>query len=316
MLALLTRRLLVGLATLVAVSVLIFLATVVLPGNAATAILGQTATPERVALLEEQLHLTDSVPQQYAQWAGNMITGDPGESLVNGRTVWSLVRPALINSAFLVVVAGLLGSLLAAALGVLAAVRRDGVFDHVSSVLALASTSLPEFVVGIGLVTVFATVVSHALPAVSTVPPGANPWDDLALVVLPIATLVILIVPYIFRMARAAMIDALDSEYVETARLSGIKPARIVLRYALPNAFAPTIQVVGLTLLYLAGGIVFVEYVFAYPGIGQALVNAVSARDVPTIQLIVLVLALFYVVVNILTDMLALASVPRRRLPR
>ena len=112
------------------------------------------------------------------------------------------------------------------------------------------------------------------------------------------------------------MIDALDSEYVETARLSGIKPARIVLRYALPNAFAPTIQVVGLNLLYLAGGIVFVEYVFAYPGIGQALVNAVSARDVPTIQLIVLVLALFYVVVNILTDMLALASVPRRRLPR
>ena len=316
MLALLTRRLLVGLATLVAVSVLVFLATVVLPGNAATAILGQTATPQRVALLEKQLHLNDSIPQQYLHWAGSLIKGDPGESLVNGRTVWSLVRPALINSAFLVVMAGIIGTLVAVALGVLAAVRRDGIFDHVSSVLALASTSLPDFVVGIGLVTVFATVVAHLLPAVSTVPPGTYPWEDPSTVVLPIATLVILIAPYIFRMARSSMIDALESDYVETARLSGISPTRIVLRYALPNAFAPTIQVIGLTLLYLAGGIVFVEYVFGYPGIGQALVNAVSARDVPTIQLVVLILAVFYLIVNIVTDMLALVSVPRRRLPR
>jgi peptide/nickel transport system permease protein len=316
MLRLVTRRALAGLATLVAVSVLIFVATEVLPGNAATAMLGQTATPERVQILEEQLHLNKTWPQQYTAWARNILTGNLGVSLVNGRSVWSLVEPALVNSAVLVALAGIIGTLLAVLLGVLAAVGRDGLFDQIASVVALALTSLPEFIIGIALVTVFATVVSHLLPAVSTLPPGTHPWDEPTAIVLPVATLVIVITPYIFRMARASMIEALDSEYVETARLNGVHPLRIILAYALPNAFAPTIQVIGLTLLYLAGGIVFVEYVFSYPGMGQALVNAVNARDVPTVQFIVLILAAFYLIVNVVTDVLALMSVPRRRIPR
>jgi peptide/nickel transport system permease protein len=134
--------------------------------------------------------------------------------------------------------------------------------------------------------------------------------------VLPVATLVIVIVPYLFRMMRAAMIEALESEYVEMARLKGVPPWRVVMFHALPNAIAPTIQVVGLNLLYLAGGIVVVEYVFNFPGVGQGLVSAVSDRDVPIVQFTVVVLAAFYVVVNIVTDLIALLATPRRRLPR
>jgi len=200
--------------------------------------------------------------------------------------------------------------------GTFAALRKDGWFDHVSSVFSLAVTSLPEFVVAIALVFLFATVVSHVLPAVSLVPPGSYGWNEPRLLILPVATLVIVIVPYIQRMMRAAMIEALESDYVEMARLKGLPEWRVVLVHAFPNAIAPTIQVIGLTFLYLAGGIVIVEEVFNYPGIGQGLVNAVSQRDIPTIQLIVVILAAFYVVMNILTDLIALLATPRRRIAK
>jgi peptide/nickel transport system permease protein len=151
---------------------------------------------------------------------------------------------------------------------------------------------------------------------VSVITPGTPPWSSPSELVLPVATLVIVIVPYIFRMMRGAMIDSLESDYVEMARLKGMPKWRVLLVHALPNALAPTIQVIGLTFLYLAGGVVVVEYVFNYPGLGQELVAAVSDRDIPVIQFIVLILAAFYVAVNILTDVVSLAASPRRRLPR
>jgi peptide/nickel transport system permease protein len=154
------------------------------------------------------------------------------------------------------------------------------------------------------------------LPAVTTIGLGQSPLSDIPGLVLPVMTLVLVIEPYIFRMMRAATIDALESDYVEMARLKGLSPARVLLRHALPNAIAPTIQSVGLTFLYLAGGIVVVEYIFNYPGIGQGLVNAVSDRDIPTIQFTVLVLAAFYIAINIATDIIALAASPRRRTAR
>jgi peptide/nickel transport system permease protein len=163
---------------------------------------------------------------------------------------------------------------------------------------------------------VFSTVVSHLLPAVSLLPPGTYAWSQPELLILPVATLVIVIVPYIFRMMRAAMIEALESDYVEMARLKGVPEWQIVLVHALPNAIAPTIQVIGLNFLYLAGGVVVVEYVFNFPGIGQGLVFAVDNRDIPVIQLIVVVLAAFYVCVNIVSDVIALLASPRRRIPR
>jgi peptide/nickel transport system permease protein len=310
------RRLAVGVLTLFLVSVVVFLATEVLPGNAAYAILGRTASPARVHALEAQLHLNRGIFDQYWVWISGLFTGNLGHSLVNGQPVWGFVEPRIVNSAVLVFVAGAVGAIVGVALGAIAALRKDGWFDHVLSVIVLAVTSLPEFVVAIGLIILLSTVVWHILPAVSLLAPGTYAWNAPELLVLPVLTLVIVIVPYILRMMRAAMVEALESDYVEMARLKGVPEWRIVIMHALPNAIAPTIQVIGLNFLYLAGGIVIVESVFNFPGIGQGLVDAVSTRDIPVIQFIVLVLAAFYVIVNIVTDVIALMATPRRRIAR
>jgi peptide/nickel transport system permease protein len=315
-LSLVWRRALIGVITLFVVSVVVFLATQVLPGNAAYAILGQSATPARLHAVELQLHLNRGLFAQYWVWLSGLFTGKLGNSLASGTPVWGLVAPRLANSAFLVLVTGVIGSLVGVAVGAVAALRKDGWFDHASSVVSLAVTSLPEFVVAIGLVIVFSTLLLHILPAVSVLPPGTYAWGQPQLLILPVATLVIVIVPYIHRMMRAAMIETLESDYVEMARLKGAPAWRVILVHALPNAIGPTIQVIGLNFLYLAGGIVIVETVFNFPGIGQGLVNAVTDRDIPVIQFIVVVLAAFYVVVNIAADGVALAATPRRRLAR
>jgi peptide/nickel transport system permease protein len=309
-------RCLAGIGTLFIVSIVVFAATEVLPGNAAVAILGNTATPARVHLLEHQLGLDRSVFAQYWSWLSGLLSGNLGTSLASGQGVGALVGPRIVNSAVLVFSAGIIGSILGVGIGALAAVRRDGWLDHMSAIAALAVTAVPEFVVAIVLVMIFATLVLNVLPGASVIPPGSYPWDNPKLIVLPVATLVIVIVPYIQRMMRASMIEALDSDYVEMARLKGIPEWRIVLVHGLPNAVPPTIQVIGLCFLYLAGGVVVVEYVFNYPGIGQGLVDAVAARDIPVVQFIVLILAAFYVFMNILTDVIALLATPRRRIAR
>jgi peptide/nickel transport system permease protein len=313
---LILRRLSIGVVVLFLVSVVIFVATEVLPGNAAYAILGRNATPARVRALEVVLHLNRGLFDQYWVWISGLLRGHSGQSLVNGLPVWGYVEPRIIDSAVLVFLAGGIGALAGLALGALAALLKDGWFDHVTSAIVLTVTSLPEFVVAITLIILLSMVVWHLLPAVSLLAPGVYAWSQPELLVLPVATLVIVIVPYIQRMMRASMVEALESDYVEMARLKGVPEWRVVLVHALPNAVAPAIQVIGLNFLYLAGGIVIVEDVFNFPGIGQALVNAVSTRDVPVVQFIVLILAAFYVVVNILTDVIALLATPRRRIAR
>jgi peptide/nickel transport system permease protein len=324
---LLIERTLLGIVTLFLVSIIVFAATEVLPGNAAYAVLGHSATPQSLHALEHQLGLDRSAVSQYWHWLTQLLSGNPGKSLVAGgsslggggaaqETVASVVGPRLGNSAFLVAIAGLMGTLIGVGLGLLAAVRRDRIGDHVLSVVLLAIAALPEFVVGIAFVLVFASVVFHLLPGVSVLAPGEPPWQAPKLLILPVLTLVAVTIPYTFRMSRAATIEALESDYVEMARLKGLSTRRVLLRHALPNAIAPTIQVIGLNFLYLAGGIVVVEFVFDYPGIGQGLVNAVQDRDIPTIQFIVILLAAFYVFMNILTDVIALIATPRRRLSR
>jgi peptide/nickel transport system permease protein len=311
------RRTASGVLTLFLVSVVIFVATEILPGNAAEAILGRNDTSyRRLHELEVQLHLNRPAVDQYWTWLSGLFTGHLGRSLLNHQPVWSLVEPRLVDSAALLLIAGVIGSLLGVLLGAAAALGKDGKFDHVSSVVALAVTSLPEFVVAVILITILSTVIWHVLPAVSMLPPGSHPWDNLQLLILPSATLIIVIIPYTMRMMRAAMIEALGSDYVEMARLKGVPEWRVVLVHALPNAIAPTIQVIGLGFLYLAGGIVVVEYVFNFPGIGQELVYAVNGRDIPVIQFVVVTLAAFYVFVNILADIVALMATPRRRIAR
>jgi peptide/nickel transport system permease protein len=312
----LIKRSLLGIVTLVIIAILVYAATLVLPGDAATAILGQSATPQRVHLLRQQLGLDQPVLTRFFHWAGHAIRGDFGNSLGFSQPVTTVMGPRMANSAVLVAVSALASSVLGMLLGMYAAFRRDGVFDTIASILSLIANAMPEFVVAIFVVIVFAVNVFQLLPGVSILPAGTYIWQQPNKLVLPVLTLVIVTTPYVFRMMRGAMIEAMGSDYVETAKLKGVGGVRIALRHAFPNALAPVIQVVGLNLLYLAGGIVLVETVFDFPGLGSALVAAVGGRDVPVIQFTVLVLALFYVVLNILTDVAVLLVTPRKRYPR
>jgi peptide/nickel transport system permease protein len=310
---LIVQRVALGVLTLWVVSVIIFAATVALPGNAATAILGHSATPAQLHALEAQLHLNRSVFDQYGSWIGGILIGHPGKSLANGMPVWGIVGPAALNSAVLVAVSGVIASIAGISLGVVAALRKDSLFDHASSVLALAVTSLPEFVVAITLIILFATVVWHVLPAVSLLAPGTYAWANPRELILPVATLVVVTVPYIIRMTRAAMVEALASDYVEMARLKGLREQTVLWRHALPNGIAPAIQVIALNLAYLAGGIVVVEFVFAYPGIGGAFVDAVHNRDLPTVQALAILIAAAYVFLNVAADVATILVSPRLR---
>lgn len=309
------RRIPAGVGTVFAVAVLVYLATLVLPGDAATSILGQTATPARIAQLRHELGLDVSPIHGLLHWLGGFLTGNFGTSLANRVPVASLIGPRLENSIMLVAVAAVVSTGLGVVLGALAALYKDSIFDHVLTVSALVASALPEFVVGVLTVLVFAIELQW-FPAVSLLNPGEQIWDQPVKLVLPVVTLCIVVVPYIFRMMRASTLESLRSEYVELATLKGVKQTRVVLRHAIPNALPATIQVIGLNILYLAGGIVLVETVFAFPGLGSALVAAVTDRDVPVIQFIVVLLAVFYVVLNILTDVLVLVVTPRRRYAR
>lgn len=306
-------RVLSGIASVFLISAIVYWATMILPGNAASAILGQSATPERLAALTEKLHLNDPLLTRFWAWLTGALRFDFGNSLANGQPVTQFILPRLENSITLVLVAAVASTILGLLLGAWAAVRRDKPIDHLMSVVALVASALPEFVVGVFVVLTFSVSIFHWFPAVSVLPPGTHAWERPSQLVLPVLTLVIVVTPYVFRMMRAATIEALNSEYVELATLKGVGPNRILLRHAVPNAMAPTIQVIGLNLLYLAGGIVLVETVFNYQGIGLALVNAVNTRDVPVIQFIVVLLAIFYVVLNIVTDLLVLLVSPRKR---
>lgn len=313
---LIAGRLLLGVVTLWIVSILIFIATAVLPGNAAVSILGQSATPDSVRAMEQQLHLNEPVLSQYGEWISNVVHGNLGSSLANGEAVTSLMGTRLVNSFILVIVSGLIGCALGIGIGAYCALREGGRLDRVVSVISLALASLPEFVVAVLVIFLLATGVFHLLPSVSILQPGELIWASPVKIVLPALCLVIVVCPYVLRMTRGTTIEALRSDYCEMAALKGMTRGSVVRRHALPNTVPAVSQVIGIIFLYLAGGIVIVEYVFNYPGIGAELVQAVQARDVPQIQAIVLGLAAFYVVVNIATDTWAIMMTPRRRIRR
>ena len=313
---LLVWRIPLGVLSVVMVGVLTYLATRVLPGDAASAVLGQYATPEALAALREELGLNQGIVPGLLSWFGNFATGQFGDSLATRAPVTDLVLPRLANSAVLVLVVAIVSTVVGVVGGVIAAHRRDGWFDDAGSVIALVASALPEFVVGVFAIFLFSVGVFEWFPAVSIIPPDQGIWDQPIKLVLPALTLVVVTAPYMFRMVRAAMIEALTSDYAEVAQLKGVSTGRLLFRHALPNSIPPAVQVFGLNLLYLAGGIVLVETVFQYPGIGLTLADAVRTRDVPVLQFIVVLLAVFYVTLNILTDLLVLLSTPRRRAPR
>ncbi len=313
LLKIILRRVGLGILTLFLVSVLVFAATQALPGDTARAILGRSATPERLKELRERLGLNEPATTQYAKWLGHIVRGDLGDSLVASQPVMKLLGDRIMNSAALVFVAAIISIPISILIGSLSGLLRDRPFDTAVSLGSLGLAALPEFVIGILLIMLLATQVFHLFPAVSRVNPAESIWQQVDMLILPALTLILAVAPYIIRILRASMIEVLESEYVQMARLKGMPENIVLRRHALPNAVIPAIQVIALNLAWLAGGVVVVEYLFNYPGIGSGLVDAVANRDVPVIQAIVLLIASLYVGFNLIADILTILVSPRLR---
>jgi peptide/nickel transport system permease protein len=314
------RRLLGAVVALWIASLVIFAGTQILPGDAASVVLGRNGSPATVKLLNKQLHLDRPAYEQYADWIKGLAHGDLGNSAVGmaqGATsapIWPLISDAVKNSAILAVITALLMIPLSLGLGVLAAVLRGRWLDHVISVSSLAAIALPEFVIGSLLVGIFFVGLDW-LPPVAIVAPGANPLDHPAKLVLPIATLLLASLAAGVRMVRAGMVEVLQTEYVQTARLNGVSERRVLLRYALRNALPTSVQILAQNLQWLIGGIIITENVFAYPGIGSTLVTAVGNRDLTLVMSVSMLIAVVYVLLNLLADLLVMLLVPKLREP-
>ena len=307
------RRILIGIATLLLASLLVFVATQALPSDPARAILGRDATPESTKALTHELGLDRPIVTQYTGWLGGAVRGDLGDSLVTQRPVTAVIGNRIANSLTLLFLVALIAFPLALVLGAGTAIRRDRAADRFVLLGSLGLTALPEFVVGMGLIILFATSVVHAFPAVSLLPPGENPLTHPNQLVLPVATLVLAVIPYLYRLIRASTIEALESEYVAMARLKGVPERKVVVRHVLPNALVPVIQASALVLTFLLGSAVVVETLFQYPGLGTDLTNAIARRDLPVMQAYVLVLAAAVVLFNLVADVLTVLVTPRLR---
>lgn len=310
----LLRRLGLAILTLLVVSVIVFFATNAL-GDPVRAILGKDydVSPDRVAALRQLLHLDLPPLQRYLLWLGDFLRGDLGTSVANGLPVGQLIGGRVVNTAFLVLITAVIMIPLSIGLAMLSARTRGGAIDNVLQFVTLALAGLPEFVTGILLVALFSTSVFHWLPAVTVLPVGGQVWDRPASLILPVATLVLAVTPYLTRILRSTMIETLDSDYVELARLKGVPENLVLRRHALPNTVVPTIQVTALQLAWLVGGVVLIEYLFNYPGIGASLVDSVRNSDFPIVQALAMIIAAVYVVVNLVADVLSILFTPRAR---
>lgn len=310
---LITRRLLISVLILFFVSILVFVATLLLPGDPARAILGQQATPERLAALRGQMGLTDPVWLRYLHWLGGIFVGDFGTSTSAGAPVAQVIGSRIGNSLVLMIAAAVISVPVGLLVGTYSALRRGRPGDHLATGFALVLAALPEFVIGIILVTLFSTTVFTLLPSVTLAPPGQAVWQLPSQLVLPILTLVLVVTPYMVRMMRATMIEVLDSGWVEMARLKGVPERAVIMRHAVPHALGTVAQVIAMQLAWLAGGIVVVEFLFRYPGVGAAMVDAVTNRDVQVVQALSMLIAAVYVVVNLLADVVGILTNPKLR---
>jgi len=307
------RRLALGVLTLFLVSLVVFGATQALTGDTARAILGKEATPERLTTLREQLGLNRSKTTQYLSWLKGVTVGDLGTSLAQGTSVTSALSFRLRNSAVLVLVAALISVPLSILIGAWSAYRRDRPFDVSHSIVSLTLASLPEFVIGILLIILLSTQVFHIFPAISRIPSGSSAWNQPDRLVLPVLALVLSVQPYISRILRASMIDVLESDYIQMARLKGLKEWTVVAWHALPNGLAPAVQATAISLAWLAGGVVVIEYLFAFPGIGSLYVDAIANRDLPVVQAITMIIAALYIGLNLVADIITILISPRLR---
>ncbi|AUH02412.1 ABC transporter permease [Prodigiosinella confusarubida] len=306
------RRLLAGMVMLVVVSMLIFAGIQLLPGNAATAILGQTATPQAVKALNLQLGLDQPAISRYLSWLGGIVSGDFGHSFTSRQSIAPVLAYRLGNTLFLAGCTAAIAVPLALLIGFLSVRYQDSWLDQLLSMFTRTAVALPEFFSGYLLILIFSIMLSW-LPSNSSISDDMSLSSRLTAIVLPCFTLVLAVLGHMSNMTRAALINAQNAAYVDTALLKGISPSGILLRHVLPNAWGPIINVIVLNLAYLMVGVVIVENVFVYPGLGQYMVDSISKRDVPVIQSCALVLAAIYILLNLLADVVALIANPRLR---
>ena len=312
MLRLIVNRLLLGVLTLFAVSVLIFVCTEILPGDVASAVLGQGATPEALIVFRKELGLDIPSYIRYWNWLVGALQGDLGIALTNKRVIVDEVLPRLGNTLFLAGYAALIAIPVAVGLGIFSAINEGKLSDRLSNIFTLIAISLPEFFIAYLLIILMAVNVDW-FPSLSTVSPGMPISERIYQSTLPAITLTLLVAAHMLRMTRSSVLSVMSTPYIEMAFLKGAKRQRVITRHALPNAAAPIITVVALNLAYLVVGVVVIEAVFVYPGLGQLMVDAVSKRDVPVIQACGLVFAMVFVLLNTLADVLVILVNPRLR---
>ena len=309
------KRLASGLITLLVISLLVFVGTEILPGDVAQAILGQQATPEAVQAIRDELGLERHAIVRYLEWLGNFVQGDLGKSLSSGRDITDLLGARLGNSFFLASVAAVIAIPLSVGLGLLAALYEDRIADKSISITTLIFVSLPDFLLGY-LLLLFGAVKLGWFPALSRMSDSMSLLDKLYFVALPCLTLALVVSAHTMRLTRAAVLSVMNQPYIEMAELKGASRKRIILRHALPNALSPILNIVVLTLAYLIVGVVVVEAVFNYSGMGRLMIDAVSKRDMPLVQACGLIFASVYVLLNLTADILSLLTNPRRRRPK
>ena len=312
---LVVKRIAMGFLTIIVISILIFIGVEALPGDLATAILGQEATPETVAAFRKELKLDLPPHVRYFAWLGDFMKGELGTSLANKRPVAELIYWRFANTIFLAASAAVVAVPVAIILGILAALYRNSLFDKTISMVTLSTISFPEFFVAYILIALL-SVQLIIFPSISNINDQMTLGQKLHAIVLPCLTLTLVVVAHMMRQTRAAIINILASPFIEMARLKGIKRLRVIVLHAFPNALSPVINVVALNLAYLVVGVVIVEVVFVYPGLGQLLVDSVSKRDIPVVQASGLVFATVYVSLNLLADVLSILTNPRMRNPK
>ncbi|MEM0989446.1 MAG: ABC transporter permease [Pseudomonadota bacterium] len=313
--SLVAKRLGLGLVTLLVISILIFFAVELLPGTVAEAVLGQSATPETVAALEEKMGLNDPAPVRYLSWLAGAVTGDFGISLISEERVAEKIGPRFANTLFLAAYAAVIAVPISIILGVIVALLRNSIFDRVANVVTLTFISSPEFFLAYILILYFA-VKTGMFPPNSTLQSDMTFNELIYRTFLPALTMVLVVMAHMMRMTRAAIINLLSSPYIEMARLKGVSPWSVIVHHALPNAWAPIINVVALNLAYLITGVVLVEVVFVYPGIGQLLVDSVQKRDFPVVQACCLIFAATFILLNLAADVGSILTNPRLRHPK
>ena len=314
-LRLVVQRVALGLLLLLTVSAVIFLGIEALPGDTAQAILGQQATPEALANLREKMGLNDPPLTRYFHWLGGVLTGDLGHALTNGADIAQSIGQRLGNTLFLAGCAAVIAVPLAILLGLIAARYAGRWPDKLISGITLTTISLPEFVAAYFVIYLLTQLIPVFQP-VAMVFPGMGFWAKLHAVALPVIVLVLVVLAHMMRMTRAAILNVMQSAYIETAELKGLSPMTIIWRHAFPNAIAPVVSVVMLNLAYLVVGVVVVEVVFGYNALGQYLVDHVTKRDLPVVQAVGLIFAAVYIVLNMLADIIGILANPRLRHPK